>query len=91
MKLGRDEVIMVDYKFCCFSAISTQGQLQGGAKIGHGLPFFNELFFRPEGYSNKPNAKQGLRSMWDEVLLFLVPFRSQNFCRLFGLSHFALF
>ena len=36
MKLGRDEVLMVPYKCCCFSARSTQGRIQGGAKIGHG-------------------------------------------------------
>ena len=38
MKLGRDEVLMVLYKFCCFSARSFQGRIQGGAKIGHGGP-----------------------------------------------------
>ena len=49
-KLGRDEVLMVPYKCCCFSARSVQGRIQGGAKIGHGgggggggVPFFNEL------------------------------------------------
>ena len=36
-------------------------------------------FFRPEGYSDKPNSWQWPRSMWEEVLLFLVPFRSQIF------------
>ena len=36
MKLGRDEVLMVPYKCCCFSARSVQGRIQGGAKIGHG-------------------------------------------------------
>ena len=50
---------------------STQGPLQvllffgqirpgadpGGAKIGHGgSPSSRNFFFRPEGYSNKPNA-----------------------------------
>ena len=37
-KLGRDEVLMVPYKCCCFSARSVQGRIQGGAKIGHGGP-----------------------------------------------------
>ena len=43
-KLGRDEVLMVPYKCCCFSARAGKGRIQGGAKIGHGgVPFFNEL------------------------------------------------
>ena len=71
---------MVPYKFFCFSAMPTQGRIQGGAKIGHrGSPSSTNFFFRPEGYSNKPNAKQWFRSMWDEVLLYLVPFQSQIF------------
>ena len=80
MKLGRYEVLMVPYKCCCFSTRSAQGRIQGGAKIGHGgSPSFRNFFFRPEGYSDKPNAYQWSRSMWEEVLLFLVPFRSQIF------------
>ena len=42
MKLGRDEVLMVPYKSCCFSARSPQGRIQGGAKIGHGGPLLQE-------------------------------------------------
>ena len=42
MKLGRDEVLMVPYKCCCFSARSAQGWIQGGAKIGHGGPLLQE-------------------------------------------------
>ena len=38
MKLGRDELLMVPYKCCCFSARSAQG----GAKIGHGGPLLQE-------------------------------------------------
>ena len=39
-KLGRDEVLMVPYKCCCFSARSVQGWIQGVAKINHrGSPF----------------------------------------------------
>ena len=54
MKLGRDEVLMVSYKCCCFSARSAQGRIQGGAKIGHrGSPSSRNFFFRPEGYSDK--------------------------------------
>ena len=36
MKLGRDEVLMVPNKCCCFSGRSAQGRIQGGAKIGYG-------------------------------------------------------
>ena len=36
MKLGRDEVLMVPYKCCGFSARSAQRRIQGGANIGHG-------------------------------------------------------
>ena len=39
------------------SARSAQGRIQGGAKIGHGgSPSSRNFFFRPEGYSDKPNA-----------------------------------
>ena len=42
MKLGRDEVLMVPYKCCCFSARSTKGWIWGGAKIGHGDPLLKQ-------------------------------------------------
>ena len=46
-ELGRDEVLMVPYKCCCFSARFVQGRIQGGAKIGHGeVPFFNKLLLQ---------------------------------------------
>ena len=41
-KLGRDEILMVPYKCCCFSARSAQGRIQGGAKIGNGGPLLQE-------------------------------------------------
>ena len=44
MKLVRDEVVMVPYKCCCFSARSAQGRIQGGAKIGHEGPIFQETW-----------------------------------------------
>ena len=56
-KLGLDEVLMVPYRCCCFSAKSVQGRIQGGAKIGHrGSPSSMNFCYRLEGYSNKPNA-----------------------------------
>ena len=44
IKLGRDEVLMVPYKCCCFSARSAQGRTQGGAKIGHRGSLLQESF-----------------------------------------------
>ena len=56
-KLGRDKVCMTPYICIDFWAKSTQGWIQGGAKIGHvGFPFPKNFFFRLEGYSNKLNA-----------------------------------
>ena len=56
-KLGRHEMLMVPYKYCCFSARSDQGRIQGGAKIGHGRsPSSRNFRFRLESYSDKPNA-----------------------------------
>ena len=44
-------------KCCCFSARSAQGRIQGGAKIcQRGSPSSRNFFFRPEGYSDKPNG-----------------------------------
>ena len=58
-KLGGDKVLIVPYKFCCFSARFVQGRIQGGAKIGHeGSPSSMNFFFRLEGYSNILNAYQ---------------------------------
>ena len=42
MKLGRDEVLMVPYKCCCFSARSAPGRIKGGAKIGHRGPLLQQ-------------------------------------------------
>ena len=85
MKLGRDEVLMVLHKCCCFSARSAKERIQGGAKIGRGgYPPLRNFFFRPDSHSDKPNAQKWSKSMWEEVLLFLVPFRSQIFELFFG-------
>ena len=61
------------------------GHIRPGADPGRGKirsrrsSSSRNFFFRPEGYSDKLNAQQWPRSMWEEVLLFLVPFRSQIF------------
>ena len=44
-KLGRDEVLMVPYKCCCFSARSVKGRIQGGTKVGHGGPLIQRTSF----------------------------------------------
>ena len=56
-KLGRDEVLIALHLWLDFSANPTQGWIQGGAKLGHGgSPSLRNFFFKPEGYSDKPNA-----------------------------------
>ena len=50
MKLGRDGVLMVPYKCCCFSARSAQRWIQDWVKIGQrlerGAPFIKGLFLQ---------------------------------------------
>ena len=56
-KIGRDEVLKALNMHEGASALSAQGRIQGGAKIGHEWsPSSTNFFFRLEGYSNKPNA-----------------------------------
>ena len=68
MKLGRDEVLMVPYKCCCFSARSAQ--IQGGAKNVKWSPSWKKSFCRPEGYSSKPNAEQDLEACGKKYCYF---------------------
>ena len=78
-KLDRDEVLNVLHLCLGFLENSTQGRVQGGAKIGQwGLPSQKDFFFRFEGYSNKPNTWEWSKSIWEEAFLFLVPFWSQR-------------
>ena len=58
MRLGRDEVLMVPYKCCCFSARSAQGPIQGGTTIGHGGPLLQETSFsdRKATATNRMNS-----------------------------------
>ena len=55
-KLGRDKIPMTLHICIDSCAKSAQGWIQGGAKIGPGGFPSPKNFFRPEGYSNKPNA-----------------------------------
>ena len=79
MKLQRDEVLMVPYKCCCFSARSAQGRIQGGGKIGNGGPLLQETSSSDRKATATNQMDSNSRSMWEKVLLFLVPFRSQIF------------
>ena len=58
-KLGRDKVLMTPH-ICIdfdFWAKLAQERIQGRVIIGQlGAPSQKNFFFRPEGYSNKPNA-----------------------------------
>ena len=58
MKRGRDEVLMVPYKCCCFSVRSAQGRIQGGVKIGHGGPLIQET----SSYDRKTTATNLMHS-----------------------------
>ena len=58
MKLGRDEVLMVPYKCCYFSARSVEGRIQSGAKIGHGGP----LLQRTSSSDRKATATNRMHS-----------------------------
>ena len=92
MKLGRDEVLMVPYKCCCFSARSAQGRIQGGAKIGHGGPLLQETSSsdRKATATNQMDSND-LEACGKKCCYFW--FHSEvkflmRFWRLFGFSHF---
>ena len=80
MKLGRDEVLMVPYKCCCFSARSAQGRIKGGAKIGHRGPLLQETSSsdRKATATNRMHSND-IEACGKKLLLFLVPFWSQIF------------
>ena len=95
IKLGRDEVLVVPYKCCCFSARSPQGRIQGGAKLGHG----GSLLQKTSSSDRKATAtnrmdSNDLEACGKKCCYFW--FHSEvkfltRFWRLFGLLHFALF
>ena len=95
MKLGRDEVLMVPYRCCCFSARSAQGRIQGGAKIGHGGPLLQETSSsdRKATATNRMHSND-LEACGKKCCYFW--FHSEvkfltRFWRFFGLSHFGIF
>ena len=83
MKLGKDEVLMAPHLWFGFTARSAQVWIQGGIKIGHGgAPSQKDLLFRLDDWKTKATNRlysNDLKSLNEEVLLFLVPFRSQIF------------
>ena len=95
MKLGRDEVLMVPYKCCCFSARSAQGRIQGEAKIGQrGPPSSRNFFFIWKATATNQMDSNDLEACGKKCCYFW--FHSEvkfltRFWRLFGLSHFCLF
>ena len=82
-KLGRDEVLMVPYKFCCFSAMSAQGRIQDGAKIGHRGP----LLQRTSSSDRKATAINRMQSNdleacgWSVIIFGSIP--KSNFWHIF--------
>ena len=83
-KHGMDDVLMVSNLCLGFSANSAQGWIQGGAKIGQWeVPSPKDFLFRLEGYSNKPNARQWSKSIWEEALLFFGSILKSNIWHVF--------
>ena len=82
MKFGRDEILMVPYKSCCFSARVAQGRLQGGAKLVTGSPSLMN-FFRLDGYSNSNRMHSYDLEVWEEVLLVFCSIPKSNVWRVF--------
>ena len=95
MKLGRDEVLIVPYKCCCFSARSAQGRIKVGVKIGHGCPLLQETSSSDwKATATNQMHSNALEACWKKCCYFWfyseVKFLTR-FWRLFGLRHFCEF
>ena len=62
MKLGRDEVLRVPYKCCCFLARPVQGRIQGRAKIGQQRGGGSPLLQRTSSWDLKATATNRIHS-----------------------------
>ena len=91
MKLAKDEVLMVPYKCCCFSARSAQGLTQDRKKTGHGG--FPSSSDRKVTATNRMHSND-LEACGKKCRYFW--FHSEAkfmtcFWHLFGLCHFCVF
>ena len=86
MKLGMHEVLLVPYKYCCFSARSTLGRIQGGAKIGHGGPLLQETSSSDQKATatNRMHSND-LEACWKKCCYFWFHSEVKILTRLFGL------
>ena len=55
-KLGKDEVLMAQHMHKDVWPYLPRADAGRGKNRSRGIPFFKNLFFRPEGYTNKPNS-----------------------------------
>ena len=80
MKLGKDEVLMVPYECCSFSARTAEGRIQGGEKIGHGGPLLQETSSsdRKATVTNRINSND-LEAYGKKCCYFLCQFRTLIF------------
>ena len=75
-KLGRDEVLMAPQMHYGVSARSTQGRIQGRAKIGQGGPLLQET----SSLARKaPATNRMYNNDLEACVAIFVPFRSQMF------------
>ena len=94
-KLGRDEVLMVPHKCCCFSARSVKGWIQGGAKCAPEGPLLWETSSSDRLHRTTNRMHQSdLEGCGKKCCCFW--FHSEVkfltlFWRFFGLSHFSSF
>ena len=95
MKLGMDEVLKVPYKCCCFSARSVQGRIQGGVKIGHGVPFFRKLLLQTTRLQQQTECIAVIKKHVGRSAVIFGSIPKSNFWRVFDvfldLVKFALF